>query len=183
MKVNIYMLRVRFIVITVSIILLSACNNQGKRNKEVYDDDIVQKTNGHILLSMKDAYMHYDKENPDQSTAEWGFTVNSKGRYEIWLSSLTLDTMNLSYEEPVIIHFGDKRIEKQPVGNRIVLDDDHVVFPYYRADSKLGSILIEDSGHYNLQVISEKVLPVTEDSEIATASTILEQIILVPLTH
>ncbi len=173
------MFRTSFVLFVI-IMALYSCNNAERREKELSEGDIIQKQNGDIFLRLSDAYLFYDKDNPHRNTAEWGFTVNSKGRYEVWLSSLTKDTMNLSYNEPVIIHFGDKRIESQPVGNEIVLNDDHVFRPYFRADSRIGSILIEDSGHYNIQIVSEKVLPCNDDSDKEPANTILDQIILKP---
>jgi hypothetical protein len=173
------MYRISFLILF-SLLAFYSCNNTGSGEEEIPEGDIVQKMDGDIFLSLKDAYLLYDEENPHTNTAEWGFTVNNKGRYEVWLSSLTRDTMNLSYNEPVIIHFGDKRLEIQPVGNEIILDDDHVSRPYFRADSKIGSILIEDTGHYNIQIVSEKVLPVGSDSDKEPASTILDQIILRP---
>jgi len=170
----------RLVLVIISVLLIYGCNNSEDREEEITADDIIQNQNGNIILSLKDAYLLSDKDNPHRNTAEWGFTVNSKGRYEVWLSSFTKDTMNLSYLEPVIVHFGDKKLESQPVGNKIVLDDDHVSEPYFRADSRLGSILIEDSGHYNIQIISEKVLPSMGSKLSVNANTILDQIILKP---
>lgn len=177
------MFRVRFVLVFVSVLLLYGCNNNPVSEEELAIGDIMQKQDGNIFLSLKDAYLLYDEDNPHRNTAEWGFTVNNIGRYEVWLSSYTKDTMNLSYKEPVIIHFGDKKLESQPVGNEIVLNDDEVLKPYFRADSRLGSILIEDSGHYNLQIISEKVLPSNGGSYLNTANTILDQVILKPQEH
>jgi phenolic acid decarboxylase len=34
-----------------------------------------------------------------------------------------------------------------------------VSYPYFRADSFLGSLYIQDTGLYNVQIISEKILP------------------------
>lgn len=167
------------LIIIVAFLALYACNNADS-DQVVPEGDIVQKLDGNIFLSLKDAYLLYDEDNPHTNTAEWGFTVNSKGRYEVWLSSLTRDTMNLSYNVPVVVHFGDKRLEIQPVGNEIVLDDDHVSKPYFRADSRIGSILIEDTGHYNIQIVSEKVLPCKGDNDLDAVNTILDQIILRP---
>jgi hypothetical protein len=33
--------------------------------------------------------------NPQYNTAEWVFKVEKPGRYDVWLSSLTLDTTQL----------------------------------------------------------------------------------------
>jgi hypothetical protein len=174
------MIKIRIVFVSITILLFSGCVGGENKESKINEGDIIQKLDESIFLSLKDAYLLYDDNNPDINTAEWGFTVNSTGRYEVWLSSLTKDTMNLSYNEPVIVHFENTRLESQPVGNQIVLNDDHVSKPYFRADSKLGSILIEDTGHYNLQIVSEKVLPNTENTDLTGVNTILDQIILRP---
>ncbi|MEE4115548.1 MAG: hypothetical protein V2I37_05235 [Marinilabiliaceae bacterium] len=158
------------------------CNNNTRSDSDTDFDEIVQASDGIILLSMEDAYVLQDITEPKRNTAEWSFKVLNKGRYEVWLTSHTKDTMNLSYEKPVIVHFGDTRLEVQPVGNEIVLNDMKVVKPYFRADSRIGSILIEDTGSYNIQVISEKVVP-PEVSLRSSASTIMDKLYLIPQTH
>ena len=146
-------------------------------------NDVVLMSDGSILLSLQNAYLFNDDKNPDRNTAEWNFSINSVGRYEVWLSSLTLDTMNLHYNNPVIINFGDKRLQVMPVGNEIKPDPKDK--PFYRADSRLGSIYIEDAGNYHLQVISEKVLPLIgmKTSGYNGVNTILDHVILKPLTN
>jgi len=143
----------------------------------------MQELNGTISLSLKDAYLFSDDNNPDRNTAEWNFTVNNQGRYEVWLSSLTQDTMHLEYSLPVIVTFGDKRLEGQPIGDNIVFDK-NVEKPYYRADCKLGSIYIDDPGHYNIQLISEKVISGTKLKEhlLKGTHTVFDQISLRPLS-
>ena len=163
------------------LIFLFGCN--GNSNIDTNSEaDIVQKSDGRILLSLEDAYLLNDKKFPKRNTAEWNFTVTDKGRYEVWLISYTKDTMNLSYDKPVIVHFGDTRLEALPIGNEIVLGDNRVEEPYYRADSRIGSILIEDTGNYNIQIISEKVVP-SEESANNAAWTIMNRIMLKPQTR
>ncbi|MCD4769553.1 MAG: hypothetical protein K8R35_05240 [Bacteroidales bacterium] len=163
------------------ILFIIGCNQGSIQNRGGEDDTaaVIQKGKGDISLRLKDAYLLYDEDYPERNTAEWRIEVCSSGRYEVWLSSLTRDTMNLSYNEPVIVTFGDDRIENQPVGNKIILDDIEKTSPYFRADSKIGSIFIDDPGHYNLQVISEKVLPesTSYDSH-KPVHTILHHVIL-----
>ena len=170
------------LVFGVIIFFITGCN-QGSNSDRLKDDTtaVIQNGKEDISLPLKDAYLLHDQENPERNTAEWNIEVQSSGRYEVWLSSLTKDTMNLSYNEPVIITFGNNRIETQPVGNEIVLDGVKSNAPYFRADSKLGSIFIDDPGQYSLQVISEKVLPASGANDKSQAvHTILDQIILKP---
>lgn len=170
-------LRVFAIIILLS--LFAGCNDMGEKESVAIQNEIIQSVDGNIFLSLKDAYLFADKKNPKRNTAEWSFKVLNKGRYEVWLTSHTKDTMHLTYDKPVVVHFQNYRLAAQPVGNEIVLDDVNVCKPYYRADSRIGSILIRDTGHYNLQVISEKVLPLEENINNA-ANTVFDQIILKP---
>ena len=173
------MLRTGFITAAFILIVATGCR-ENNGSTETIANEIVQEKSGEIHLNLKDAYLLHDEKNPSDTTDEWHFHLLTKGRYEVWLSSLTCDTMNLTYEEPVIIHIGDKRLQGQPVGNEIVLNDKSVEEPYFRADSRLGSILIENEGHYNLQVVSEKVLPSPKKEGPNQARTILNQVILKP---
>lgn len=174
------------LVIGLSLFFIISCN-QGTNSDNSGENApvaVIQNGNGDISLRLKDAYRLYDNENPKRNTAEWSVEVCSSGRYEVWLSSLTTDTMDLSYDEPVIVTFGEDRIEARPVGNKIILDNIEKTSPYFRADSRLGSIFIDDAGQYNLQVISEKVLPesLVKYSH-QPVHTILDQIILKSMTQ
>jgi len=168
------------------VVIAGGC--KGNKGNEVSDsileNEVVQSGNGDILLALDDAYLFNDDNNPDRNTAEWNFLVKNEGRYEVWLSSLTLDTMNLGYNVPVIVNFGDKRLEIQPIGDEILLGNG-ADRPYFRADSRAGSIYINDPGHYNIQVISEKVLPgsVLKDGTARGIVTVLDQIKLKPLLN
>lgn len=182
------MIKTVFWVIVASLLVLNPGCNRGNGGVEETDtinlvSEVVQMSDGSILLSLKNAYLFNDDKNPDRNTAEWNFSINSVGRYEVWLSSLTLDTMNLQYRNPVIINFGDKRLKGVPVGNEIKPDPQDK--PFCRAESRLGSIYIEDPGDYNLQVISEKVLPLVgmKESGYNGVNTILDHVILKPLTN
>jgi len=180
------MSRVGFLAASLYLILLVGGCSGNKANEGtdiVLENEVVQSVNGDILLALEDAYLFNDSSNPDRNTAEWNFLVKNEGRYEVWLSSLTRDTMNLGYSMPVIVNFGDKRLEIQPIGDEILIDN--VDKPYFRADSRAGSIYIDDPGHYNLQVISEKVLPgsVIKDGTARGIVTILDQIKLIPLKN
>jgi hypothetical protein len=120
------------------------------------------------------------------NTAEWNIVVSKPGRYSVWLSSATKDTMNLSYASSVKINLEDERLEAKPIGDRIVLNANEVKYPYFRADSYMGSFYIQEAGEYNLQVISEKVGKTTDVKAVVNQSeenTKLMSVILAPMTR
>ena len=53
----------------------------------------------------------------------------------------------------------DNRIEALPACDKIVHNSSDVSYPYFRADSFMGSLYIQDTGLYNVQIISEKIIP------------------------
>jgi hypothetical protein len=53
----------------------------------------------------------------------------------------------------------DNRIEARPACDKIIHNSSDVTYPYFRADSFLGSLYIQDTGMYNIQIISEKIIP------------------------
>jgi hypothetical protein len=53
----------------------------------------------------------------------------------------------------------DKRIEVRPSCDKIFRNSTDVSYPYFRADSFLGSLYIQDTGLFNIQIISEKIIP------------------------
>ena len=145
---------------------------------------ITEQADGSIVLNLKEAYLLHDSLHPDMNTAEWSISIKNKGRYELWLSSFTKDTMDLKYDSPVIINFGDKRIQGNPIGNEIVLDTPGTGDVYFRADSKLGSVYVDKPGPYNIQVVSEKLRPVYQDESLANSvHTQLRSLILKPVTE
>jgi hypothetical protein len=138
---------------------LTSCNQNGgttgskqesKNNRPVGND-------GGVTLRIEDADLIEVDSNPQYNTAEWEFTVNKPGRYDVWLSSITCDTSHLSFADNVTITAGDARIEKKPVGDEIVTDDKSVKKPWFRADSHMGSIFFSTPGEYQVQVISDRV--------------------------
>jgi len=156
----------------------------GKNDNDIAEQEvrnIIQQEDGSIVLDLREAYLLQDSLHPDRNTAEWTFNIQDKGRYELWLSSFTKDTMDLKYESPVIINFGDKKISARPIGNEIVLDTPGTGDVYFRADSKLGSVYIDQPGDYNIQIVSAKVRDL-KDKESITGSlhTQLRSLILKP---
>jgi hypothetical protein len=143
------------------------------------------KQNSGILLKIEDAALVQDEANPKSNTAEWSFNVEHPGRYEVWLSSITRDTMNMGFDTAVTITAGDSRIEKLPLGDDIVLNAGDIKAPWYRADSEMGTFFFDAPGEYIVQVISEKVKnPVAaEQTKDIEKETMIKSVILKPIVY
>lgn len=148
-------------------------------------EKIMQKDDGTINLALEKAACYKDKVNPSGNTAEWSIIVSKPGRYKVWLSSATIDTMHLQYSAPVKISLLDERLDVQPIGDKIVLDASDVKFPYYRADSYMGTFYIQEPGEYSIQIISEKVMEQSENNNTSSFSdhTKLMSVFLTPVTR
>jgi len=146
-----------FTIITLAMLLTWSCgNNSGSEQTSV--NAILQESDGTLALSMESATCYSDAVNPSSNTAEWNVVVSKPGRFKVWLSSATKDTTDLSYVNSVKITLLDNQLEVDPSCDRVVLDSDDVHFPYFRADSYMGSFYISEPGEYRIQLISEKVL-------------------------
>jgi len=172
----------------VIILILNSCGNHNQnslRNGLSDTGKILQQEDGTLSLSLEKAAFYRDEIDPSCNTAEWNIVVSKPGRYNVWLSSATKDTMNLSYSSPVKIDLADERLEAKPIGDKIVLNANEVKFPYYRADSYMGTFYIQEAGEYNLQVISEKVLNKGAKTEVSPSedNTKLMSVILTPMTR
>jgi len=143
----------------------------------------VKEDNGSgFTLLLKDASLLQVDSNPEYNTAEWSFTVKQPGRYDIWLSSLTCDTSNVLFASDVTITAGDTRIEKKPVSDQIITDDASVKSPWVRADSHMGSVFFSEPGEYQVQVISDRVVPSASEEKTAKTNnqTLIKSLILKP---
>ena len=166
-----------------------SCDNSGsvkpgRDNTAV--NKILQQDDGTISLDIRKASCYNNSADPSSNTAEWSFVVSKAGRYNVWLSTATTDTLNLNYNTSVKITLLDERLEVKPVGDKIVLDTRDVRRPYFRADSYMGTFYIKDPGEYTIQLISEKVVSealVPEDEKASSASTKLMSVILTPMTR
>jgi len=163
--------------------VFAACNNSGSTGTK--GEKIVQEADGTISLKLEKAALYNCESNPANNTAEWSFVVSKAGTYKVWLSTATTDSMNLRYNSPVKINLQDERLEVRPVGNKIVLNASEVKYPYFRADSYMGTFYIEQPGEYSIQVINEKVIASdkTEETDKNTANTRLMSVILTPMTR
>jgi hypothetical protein len=157
------MKRVIFVwMVLVGVVLFVSCNRgavSDENKKMVAENRIVQQKDGTISLKIDNAECYHDMVNPSSNTAEWNVVVSKSGRYDVWLSSATKDTMDLKYKNSVLLSIRDNRFEKLPVINRVVQNSTDVSRPYYQADSFIGSLYIQDTGVYSVQVISDKILP------------------------
>lgn len=141
--------------------LLYSCgnsNNTGSKSN-ISSNKIKQLPDGTISLHLKEADRYSDMSNPAENTAEWDVVVLKSGRYNVWLSSATRDTTDLNYKNKVLVSVHDTRIEGIPGPDKIVRNSQEVSHPYYRADSFIGSLYIKDTGEFQIQVISEQILP------------------------
>ena len=161
-----------------------SCSNSGVQNSfknENVNNEILQQSDGTISLKVEKADCYQDKTNPASNTAEWSVLVSKSGRFDVWMSSATKDTTDLKYDNSVKLSILDNRLETVPACDKIVLNSVDVAFPYFRADSFLGSLYIQDTGLYNVQIISEKILP--KDSKKDVENSQFLSVFLKPATR
>jgi len=141
-------------------LLLTYCGNSGQGNdSEKRMERIKQRDDGTLSLKIEYADCYSNTQNPSGNTAEWNVVVSKSGRYDVWLTSITTDTLKLSYENNVMVTVADNVLEARPQLNRIVRKSGDVSNQYFQADSFLGTLFIPGTGSYYVQVISEKILP------------------------
>lgn len=165
-----------------------SCGNEVKTivdNKTESKNMVQQKADGSISLKVESANLYHDMVNPSSNTAEWNVFVSKSGRYDVWLSSATKDTTDLKYENSVMLSILDNRLEALPVCDRVIPNSSDVAYPYFRADSFMGSLYIQDTGSYNIQLISEKIIPDSkkEDLSVLIENSKLISVSLTPATR
>ena len=151
--------------------LMSSCNSYNNKTgieNSKASDKILQQADGTISLKLEKADCYSDMVNPSVNTAEWNVVVSKSGRYNVWLSSATKDTTDLHYNNKVLISVHDLRLIARPSCDKIIRNSSDVSYPYFKADSFLGSMYIQDTGLYSIQLISEKILP--KDYEVSESS-------------
>lgn len=157
------MRRIYFVwMILIGIVSFYSCNNVVKHadDKNLSSENkILQQKDGTISLKVDKADCYHDIVNPSANTAEWSVFVSKSGRFNVWLSSATKDTTKLQYRHPVMLSILDNRLEARPACDKIIQNSTDVTYPYFRADSFMGSLYIQDTGLYNIQVISENIVP------------------------
>ncbi|MDX9728622.1 MAG: hypothetical protein RBT50_05110 [Bacteroidales bacterium] len=171
-------------VLTIAVLVgFASCGNEGSNNgaNNKGKEDAAASEEG-VVLMIADADLIEVDGNPQYNTAEWLFRVDKPGRYDVWLSSLTLDTTQLRFAENVVITAGETKLAKKPVGDQIVTGDKSVKEPWFRADTHMGSIFFSKPGEYPVQVISDRVeAHGTDLSQISLEEhTIINSVILKP---
>lgn len=147
------------LIIAGSTFLFSCGNKSGQKDSanKTEENRILQQADGTISLDVDKAECYQDVSDPSGNTAEWNVVVSKSGRYNVWLSSATKDTTNLKYQHSVMLSILDNRLEKHPGCDKIFHNSTEVSYPYFRADSFMGSLYIQDPGTYNIQIVSEKI--------------------------
>lgn len=142
-----------------SVLLFSCTSGNGKKvNPGAESNVVLQQEDGTLILKLEKAACYSDVNDPASNTAEWNVVISTPGRYSVWLSSATTDTLDLNYTNTVKVNFLDNQLEVDPACDRIVKNSEDVSYPYYRADSYMGSFYVMEPGEYNIQVISEKIV-------------------------
>ena len=146
-------------IIGLVIIPVWSCGHiAGTKVLKVSENRILQEKDGSISLILDKAACYSDAANPSNNTADWNIVISKPGRFKVWLSSATKDTSDLNYANSVRISVLDDRLEVNPACDKIVRNSSDVHYPYFRADSYMGSIYVSEPGEYNIQLISEKVI-------------------------
>jgi hypothetical protein len=183
------MVRKFFVLLAVcGVFYFNSCNTSVKQTEienESSDNRISQQPDGTISLKVEKAECYHDDINPSTNTAEWNVRVSKSGRFNVWLSSATKDTTNLKYQHSVMLSILDNRLEAHPGCDKIVQNSQDVVYPYFRADSFMGSLYIQDTGLFNIQLISEKILPenIQKTQSPLTEDSRLLSVFLTPITR
>ena len=183
------MVRKLFVLLIVGgIALLYSCKNTGEQKEtdsKLVQNTIKQQDDGTISLKVEKADCYHDIVNPSSNTAEWSVEVSKSGRFNVWLSSATRDTTNLKYKNSVMLSILDNRLEARPACDKIIQNSGDVSYPYFRADSFMGSLYIQDTGTYNIQIISEKILPqgYMNDESSDTSTSKLLSVFLTPINR
>lgn len=177
--------RVFFVLLVIVMVTIYSCSNGSDNtysSERLVQNAVLQQQDGTISLEVDDADTYHDMENPESNTAEWSVLVSKSGRYDIWLASATKDTTNLEFDNSVMLSIKDDFIEARPAIDRVIQNSTDVNHPYYRTDSFMGSLYIRDTGLYNIQVISDKILPENEstDNRDTAESTKILSVFLTP---
>ncbi len=146
--------------------LIFSCTNSEPQKKN--SKKITQGDDGTISLGLDQADRYTDMDERSVNTAEWNVVVRKSGRYDVWISSATLDTTSLNYKNTVMVNVQDKMIQAIPDCDKIITNSRDVSHPYFRADSFIGTLYLKDTGEFYIQVTSEMILP--EDYNIGETS-------------
>lgn len=180
--------KIYWLLIFSGVVLFYSCNNIGEQKEtknKIVQNRILQQDDGTISLKVDKADCYHDIADPSSNTAEWNVVVSKSGRFNVWLSSATKDTTDLQYNNSVMLSILDNRLETHPACDKIIHNSTDVSYPYFRADSFMGSLYIQDTGLYNIQVISEKIIPkdFKKGGSSTTENSKLLSVFLTPITR
>ena len=180
--------KVAGLLILVGIVLFYSCKNTSEQmdsKSKIVQNKILQQKDGTISLKVDKADCYRDVINPSTNTAEWNVVVSKSGRFNVWLSSATKDTTDLKYNNSVMVSILDNRLEARPACDKIIHNSSDVTYPWFRADSFIGSLYIQDTGLYNIQIISEKIVPkdVKPGESSGSDNSKLLSLFLTPIIH
>jgi hypothetical protein len=136
----------------------SCSHKEGNNESSDSENRVLQQNDGTISLILDKAACYSDAFNPSNNTADWNVVISKPGAFKVWLSSATKDTSVLHYINSVRISLMDDQLLVKPACDKIVRNSTEVHYPYYRADSYMGSVYFSEPGEYNIQIISEKVI-------------------------
>lgn len=163
-----------------------SCGHTGS-TKDLRDAEnrILQQKDGTISLILDKAACYSDAVNPSNNTADWNVVISKPGHFKVWISSATKDTSALNYANSVRISLLDDQLIVTPACDKIVRNSSDVHYPYFRADSYMGSIYVSEPGEYNIQLISEKVIARNSESHNTSPvnDTKLMSVMLTPTTR
>ena len=171
------------IICLVSILVWSCAQKGRMKDLQVAENRILQQDDGTVSLKLDKAACYSDEVNPSNNTAEWNIVISKPGRFKVWLLSAIKDTTDLSYANSLRISLSDDHLVVNPAFDKIVQNSGDVPYPYFRADSYMGSFNLSEPGEYNIQVISEKVIAKNTGTKNAspTDDTILMSVMLTPM--
>jgi hypothetical protein len=174
-----------YLVCLVLIPVWSCGRTENSKESKEAQNRILQQTDGTVSLVLDKAACYNDVINPSNNTADWNVVISKPGRFKVWLSSATKDTSDLNYANSVRLSLLDDQLEVTPACDKVVRNSDDVHYPYFRADSYMGSVYVSEPGEYNIQLISEKVTVTkveTANTSLA-GDTRLMSVILTPMTR
>lgn len=175
-----------YVFLGLASIILWNCSSPSDSNQvKVANNSIMKQKDGAISLKLANAECYRDVKNPSDNTAEWKVVISEAGSYRVWISSATKDTVNLNYTNAVKVNFPNKQVDVIPKCDKIVRHSKDVSYPYYRADSYVGSVYFAEPGEYNIEVISEKIALESSKNQTPslTNSSRLMAVILLPFAN
>lgn len=157
----------------------SNANNKVNSGDQLADNAIVQQQDGTISLEVNKADTYHDVNEPESNTAEWSVVVSKSGRYDVWLTSAAKDPSSLKYVNSVMLSIKDDMLEARPSVDKVVENLSDVSYPY-KADSFMGSLYLKDTGVYNIQIVSDRIVPDNNEKQTDTENTKLVSVSLTP---